>query len=188
VEGVRKEKLAVKLDARLGERMFHLVIKELTGVNGHRRLEVTLSDSKRERSYQVELLGRHRDRWTLKFDDLVEDFVVFPYDQKTLVEWKKQLFPIEISSRREMYRRQKSDDQFHGETTVRAEMPGKIIRIMKSVGDPVVEGEGVVVVEAMKMQNEIDSPRNGTLLGCDVKEGDSVGAGDILFRVVGQAD
>jgi biotin carboxyl carrier protein len=188
VEGIRSEKLELKLEARIGEETFHLVIREWTGEGGCKQLEVTLANSEDERNYRVEILGHHRDRWTLKLDRFIEDFVVFRNDRETLVEWNKKLFPIEISSRREMYLRQIGHDLTQGETSVRAQMPGKIIRIMKTAGDPVDEGEAVLVVEAMKMQNEIESPVRGRILSLDLKEGDGVGALDTLFTVVGQTD
>jgi biotin carboxyl carrier protein len=54
---------------------------------------------------------------------------------------------------------------------------------MKGAGDDVEEGEAVVVVEAMKMQNEVSSPLKGTIVSCDLSEGASISTGEILFEV-----
>ena len=65
-----------------------------------------------------------------------------------------------------------------------APMPGKIVRVLLSSGSAVQMGDGVVVVEAMKMQNEIKSPKNGTVQKILVAEGEAVNAGDVLAIVV----
>lgn len=67
-----------------------------------------------------------------------------------------------------------------GRATITAPMPGKIVRILVSIGEEVEAGEGVVVVEAMKMQNEMKAPRAGKIAAINVKENDSVNAGAVL--------
>ena len=62
-------------------------------------------------------------------------------------------------------------------------MPGKIVRVLVSQGDAVEAGAGVLVVEAMKMQNEIKSPKKGTIQKILVGEGAAVNAGDVLAIV-----
>ena len=59
-------------------------------------------------------------------------------------------------------------------------MPGKIIRVLIKTGDSIEMKQGLVVVEAMKMQNEIRSPRSGTVERLLVTEGQSVNTGDVL--------
>ena len=62
-------------------------------------------------------------------------------------------------------------------------MPGKIVRILVTEGAEVGAGEGVLVVEAMKMQNEVKSPKKGTIQKILVSEGTAVNAGDVLAIV-----
>ena len=64
-----------------------------------------------------------------------------------------------------------------------APMPGKIVRVLVLQDSEVQVGQGVVVMEAMKMQNEIKSPKKGKLQRVMVHEGDSVNAGDVLAVV-----
>lgn len=64
-----------------------------------------------------------------------------------------------------------------------APMPGKVVRFLVSENSPVEAGQGVVVVEAMKMQNEIKSPKKGMVLKLVVSEGAAVNAGDVLATV-----
>ena len=73
------------------------------------------------------------------------------------------------------------DDQ--GPKKLTAPMPGKIVRILVAQGEQVEAGTGVLVVEAMKMQNEIKSPKKGTIQKIQVSEGAAVNAGDVLAIV-----
>ena len=62
-------------------------------------------------------------------------------------------------------------------------MPGKVVRVLAAPGDPVVSGQGIVVVEAMKMQNELKSNRTGRVLTVPTKEGATVTAGELLATI-----
>jgi biotin carboxyl carrier protein len=70
-----------------------------------------------------------------------------------------------------------------GATQLVAPMPGKVVRFLLAQNAPVEAGQGVVVVEAMKMQNEIRSPKKGVVLRLAVAEGAAVNAGDVLAIV-----
>ena len=70
-----------------------------------------------------------------------------------------------------------------GPQTVSAEMPGKVVKVSVPVGSAVDEGQGVVVLEAMKMENEIPSPIDGVVVEIAVREGDTVETGTTLFVV-----
>jgi biotin carboxyl carrier protein len=62
-------------------------------------------------------------------------------------------------------------------------MPGKVVRVLAAAGDEVVPGQGIVVVEAMKMQNELKSNRTGRVLSVHAKEGATVTAGELLATI-----
>lgn len=78
-----------------------------------------------------------------------------------------------------------SDAGAHGDEAARiiAPMPGKIVRVLVSAGEQVDAGAGIVVVEAMKMQNEMKSPKAGTVSTLNVQVGETVNAGDVLAVV-----
>ena len=67
-----------------------------------------------------------------------------------------------------------------GRAAILAPMPGKVVRILVAIGDEVEAGRGIIVVEAMKMQNEMKAPRAGRVATIQVKENDSVVAGAVL--------
>lgn len=70
-----------------------------------------------------------------------------------------------------------------GRQQIVAPMPGKVVRVLVKTGDKVEAGQGLIVVEAMKMQNEIRSPKTGTVERIVIKEGQPVNAGEILALV-----
>ncbi len=70
-----------------------------------------------------------------------------------------------------------------GTRVVKAPMPGRIIRVLVSVGESVDAQQGLLVIEAMKMQNELKSPKTGTVVRVAVGVGDTVQAGGVLVIV-----
>ncbi len=71
----------------------------------------------------------------------------------------------------------------NGPQRVIAPMPGKVVRVLVKPGDPVAARQGVVVVEAMKMENELRAPRAGTVGAVHAAEGASVEAGTVLVVI-----
>jgi biotin carboxyl carrier protein len=70
-----------------------------------------------------------------------------------------------------------------GRQQIAAPMPGKVVRLLVTQGDTVEAGQGLLVVEAMKMQNEIRSPKSGKIEKLCASEGQAVNAGDVLLWV-----
>ena len=67
-----------------------------------------------------------------------------------------------------------------GSVKIAAPMPGKILAVKANIGQAVKRGDVVMVLEAMKMENEITAPQDGTIAGINVAVGDSVESGDTL--------
>ena len=88
-------------------------------------------------------------------------------------------FDCEIDDPRQ-WKRSGSGADGEGRAAITAPMPGKVVRILVAVGDGVEAGQGIIVVEAMKMQNEMKAPRNGRILTVSAREGSTVGAGEAL--------
>jgi biotin carboxyl carrier protein len=65
---------------------------------------------------------------------------------------------------------------------LRAAIPGRVLRVLVGEGDHVEPGQTLVVLEAMKMENEVRAPRAGRIQAIDVSGGQAVGAGDVLVR------
>lgn len=67
-----------------------------------------------------------------------------------------------------------------GAQKITASMPGKIVRVLAQAGELISAGQGILVIEAMKMQNEVRSPKTGVLKHLAVREGANVNAGEML--------
>ncbi len=108
-------------------------------------------------------------------------------DEKSAREFdifvRGRLFHLEAVDERTKLLAQTSKMAASGPQTVEAEMPGKVVLLKAGVGDAVMEGQGVVVVEAMKMENEIPSPIDGVVTEMPVESGQTVEVGDVLFIV-----
>jgi biotin carboxyl carrier protein len=76
-----------------------------------------------------------------------------------------------------------SDIELQGRQKVSVPMPGKVIAVLVSEGDNVERGQGLVIVEAMKMENEVRSPTAGEVKEIKVKPGDAVEGGAVLIVV-----
>jgi biotin carboxyl carrier protein len=89
--------------------------------------------------------------------------------------------PVELADVRDS--RAGKEGSHAGPLKIQAAMPGKVIRVLVSEGDMVEPGQGIVVVEAMKMQNEMKSSRSGRVTHLRVKAGATVGAGELLALI-----
>ncbi len=67
-----------------------------------------------------------------------------------------------------------------GPKAIKASMPGRVVRVLARRGEAVEAQQGIVVIEAMKMQNEMKSPKAGKVAELRVSTGDTVAAGDVL--------
>ena len=70
-----------------------------------------------------------------------------------------------------------------GSETVKAPMPGTVLKVNVAVGDSVKKGDVLMILEAMKMENDIVSPIDGTIASINAAKGSSVNAGDLLVSL-----
>lgn len=89
-------------------------------------------------------------------------------------------YEIDVQDPRSLRTRRAAGGAEAGPQKITAPMPGKIIRIAVAVGDEVKAGQGVIVMEAMKMQNEMKSPKDGRVQKILTTEGATVNPGDTL--------
>ena len=91
-------------------------------------------------------------------------------------------FSIEIFDPRSWRRAHGAGVELEGRQQLVAPMPGKIVRVLVKAGEQVTAGQGLLVIEAMKMQNEVRSPKSGTVEKL-AREGQTVNAGEVLAVV-----
>jgi acetyl/propionyl-CoA carboxylase alpha subunit len=92
-------------------------------------------------------------------------------------------FTAELLDPRAWQGRRHGQMEAEGRQQITAPMPGKVIRVLVHAGDEVEAGQGLLVVEAMKMQNEIRSPKKGKVERLLATQGQNVNAGEVLAWV-----
>ena len=100
-----------------------------------------------------------------------------------LVTLEGRITSAAINARQTGRHRGDSGADSHGEQPVTAPMPGRVVRVLVQQGDEVSAKQGVIVVEAMKMENELRSPKAGRVKEVNVAPGTSVEAGRVLLVV-----
>ena len=90
---------------------------------------------------------------------------------------------VTLNGRRRWGRKDESGGPDSGPQRLAAPMPGKVVRVLVQAGDLVTARQPVVVVEAMKMENELRAGRDGTVAEIHVREGMSVDAGALLLVI-----
>jgi biotin carboxyl carrier protein len=92
-------------------------------------------------------------------------------------------FPFAVEDPRSLRGRRGVGEGGAGPRSVKAPMPGRVVRVLVAEGDEVAEQQGVIVIEAMKMQNELKSPKAGRVVRVAVVVDGTVGSGEVLVVV-----
>jgi len=107
---------------------------------------------------------------------------VEPIEEGMAVHIRGRRFVLEVSDPRKLSRAP-GGVQREGRQKVVSPMPGKVVRLLVGQGDAVEAGQGLLVVEAMKMQNEMKAPKAGRVAVLPVREGATVAAGEVLAEI-----
>lgn len=136
-----------------------------------------------EREYNLEASEVEPNVYLLKNENKIyEAFVSPPTNQNEplQVKVKNQEFEIKLIDPKRLRGAGGSSEQTDGIAEIKTAMPGKLVRILVEAGAEIKQGEPVLVVEAMKMQNEMKSPKDGMVKEIRFSEGATVNAGDVL--------
>ena len=158
------------------------------------RYFATIQGQKESVPIDVEPLGEHRYRVTLLGETHEIDALALEHGTVSiLLEGKSYSAEIDeagddvmvslrghqtridvVDERRKRLRAGASDFQAEGRQVIVAPMPGKVVKVLVTLGQEVQPGQGLVVVEAMKMENELKSPKAGKVVELLAKEGSAV--------------
>lgn len=89
-------------------------------------------------------------------------------------------YPVKLTDPKRLRSAQSGAEQNKGTARIVAPMPGKVVRVLVEAGAEVEAGAGILVVEAMKMQNEMKAPKAGQVVSIHAQVGSTVNAGDVL--------
>ncbi len=133
------------------------------------------------REYTLDVSQPEPNIYTFRSGGKMTEAFVSPGGTKVTIGGHE--FEVEIADPKRLRGSSVDAEHADGVAEIKTAMPGKVVRILVAAGDEVLKGEGVLVVEAMKMQNEMKSPKDGIVKEIRVAESDTVGAGDILVVI-----
>jgi biotin carboxyl carrier protein len=138
-----------------------------------------------DREFQVDLLRVDPALYSLLIGGRSYEIDVLDTEEALVVLVNGQPFRVEMQDEQERRLRAAAGkgDTRVAKRVVTAPMPGKVIKLLVKPGDPVSLGDGVIVVEAMKMENELKAPSAGTVKEIRVEEGKAVSGGDVLVVI-----
>jgi biotin carboxyl carrier protein len=102
---------------------------------------------------------------------------------QTIVHVGPFIVPVVLNGRRRSGRKEEGEHSGSGPQRLLAPMPGKVVRVLVNKGDPVRARQPMVVIEAMKMENELRAGRDGVITELPVSSGQSVEAGTLIAVV-----
>ena len=130
-----------------------------------------------DRRYELEASEVEPDVFLFKYDKQIFQIYVAP---NGVVNTGRHQLEISITDPKRLRGSGGAEASADGIAEIKTAMPGKLVRVLVAEGAAVKQGESVLVVEAMKMQNEMKSPKDGVVKEIRFAEGATVNAGDIL--------
>ena len=135
------------------------------------------------RAYELVASQVEPNVYLLKHENKIYQIFVAPNekpDAPFAVSCGNNNFEIKLTDPKRMRHSAGATESADGAAEIKTAMPGKVVRVLVEAGAEIKQGDGVLIVEAMKMQNEMKSPKDGFVKEIRVSEGATVNAGDVL--------
>lgn len=135
------------------------------------------------RRYELEASQPEPNVYLFKHDGKIYEFLVSSgekLNEPLQVSTGNHNFEIRIVDPKKLRGKGATSGETDGAAEIKTAMPGKLVRVLVEQGAEVQKGDGILVVEAMKMQNEMKAPKDGTVKEIRFAEGATVNAGDVL--------
>lgn len=164
----------MKLQAQLGDKLHQIEI-----IRDGNKVFAKIDD----REYELEASEPEPNVFLLKHNGHVHEFYVSPAEkpgQPQIVSSRHGDLEVTLIDPKRLRGSAGAGGAADGLAEIKTMMPGKVVRLVANVGDAVEKGDAVLVVEAMKMQNDLKSPKDGIVKEIKVDEGATVAAGDVL--------
>jgi biotin carboxyl carrier protein len=130
-----------------------------------------------DREYELEASEVEPNVYLFKHNNQIYQIYAAP---NGIVNVGNNQFEVNLIDPKRLRSSASGDVAADGVAQIKTAMPGKVVRILVEEGAEVLQGDGILIVEAMKMQNEMKSPKDGIVKEIKVKEGTTVNAGDVL--------
>ncbi|HEX8638732.1 MAG TPA: biotin/lipoyl-containing protein [Pyrinomonadaceae bacterium] len=158
----------MKLQAAIGDNKHEVEIKRDGG---------KISARVDEREYDLEASEVEPNVFLLKHENQIYQIYVAP---NGFVNVGNQQLEVTLTDPKRLRGAGAAIAGADGASEIKTAMPGKLVRVLVEIGAEIKQGEPVLVVEAMKMQNEMKSPKDGIVKEIRFAEGATVNAGDVL--------
>lgn len=135
-----------------------------------------------DKEFHVGMITANRVLHSLQFDDQRQYLVGYHREgHRHEVSFADRTVHVELYDPLEMKRRRREDEGDANASHVTAIMPGRVVKLLVGPGDQVTRGQGLLILEAMKMENEIVCPRDGVIKEILVEPGKAVESGDEMI-------
>lgn len=151
---------------------------EIEELNGH-SIRVKLGDD----AYDADVRRTGPSSFSVLIGERSFDLEVARQDDEIVVVSRAGATRVSLQDAARRARASASHALASGKTDIKAMMPGRVVTVLVKVGDDVSEHQGIVVVEAMKMENELKTPRAGKVTLIKVSPGQTVEKGDLLVSI-----
>ena len=155
-----------------------------------RELEVIRHDEYHFRVYvdgqlhEVDARKCGPDLLSILIDDVSHDISYSLDDVDVLLNFRNRYYNIEVLDERRMrMRRVRSEFEMSGPEIIKTSMPGKVVKVLVEEGQQVEPGKGVIIIEAMKMENEIQCRNGGLVKMVHVSTGQAVESDALLIEI-----
>ncbi len=165
----------MKLTAELNNEKYEVEIMRGDGLNLTAEID--------GRAYELEASEPEPNVYLFKHQNKIYQIFVSPNGKSGepfAVNVGNQNYEIKIYDPKRLRGSGAVGGQTTGASEIKTAMPGKVVRVLAEVGAEIKQGDGVIIVEAMKMQNEMKSPKDGVIREIRFAEGATVNAGDVL--------
>ena len=171
------------MEAGFAGDIYQIELEEDRGSGPRRCFELRFKAPSEEQVVPVQIVSQSGDHWTLEINSRIENFLISETGDVITVDWRNRVFPVNVYSLRQKFRQESATSSTPGVAALRAHMPGTVVKVLAQEESQVEAGEGLVVIEAMKMQNELVAPKSGTVITCNVEAGTAVNADQLLFEI-----
>jgi biotin carboxyl carrier protein len=136
-----------------------------------------------ERQFELDVRRVGTSSYSILVDNRSFDFEVIREGEELVVASRGGVTRVTLADAARRSRHPGARAQVIGKASLKAMMPGRVINVLVNVGDEVVAQQGLLVVEAMKMENELKAPKAGKVVDIKVKPGQTVEKGELLLVV-----
>ena len=173
----------MKLEASYNNRTYAIELETKKSSEPGSHFDIKIQGPDGEQVLPVRVVSRVQDRWTLEIDGKIEDLLISRQREEVLIDWKNRTFIVQIGRLKEKRLSDSVPTETQRAAALTAQMTGKVISVLANEGEEVKVGQGLAIIEAMKMQNELKSPKSGIVIRCSIREGETVNTGDLLFEI-----